>query len=473
MRKRIYFILCVLLTLSTSFYSCDDETPIDEIPNENTKPGDSTDNENGDKDNDKDENDNTTAEITIKDNIIDFGMNSEEKEISFTSSKDWSLIVETGSNDKWCSVTPTSGKAGESIIKVKVTENTTLEDRKATIEIKAEEVSKEITINQKAKGTIIISPNNVKVNSDESTIEIEVSSNIEFTQEIQVDWIKEIAITEKDLTKNKKQYLISANTTNSDRTGYVVFSGDNDIKETLTIIQNKRIEKRIVKYTNTYGGGDEIVGELTFSNNRLSKFELYYSGSPREYEIQQTITYNGNQIIMSGLVNSYNCTQTYSLNENGYATSCISEYSYETGWNQTKNTTFKYSNDGYLLSYDLVEDNDKYSCEFKYENNNITSIIEKYNNSISDEYKFYYTTNTNNKSKILNPFYEEALFNYLTAYYAGILGEATEYLPDSYYDGVRNGTIKYEIDNDGYISKMSQKDNENDSNYIFDYQNIE
>ena len=86
---------------------------------------------------------------------------------------------------------------------------------------------------------------------------------------------------------------------------------------------------------------------------------------------------------MSGLVNSYNCTQTYSLNENGYATSCISEYSYETGWNQTKNTTFKYSNDGYLLSYDLVEDNDKYSCEFKYENNNMTSIIEKYNNDIA------------------------------------------------------------------------------------------
>ena len=77
MRKRIYFILCVLLTLSTSFYSCGDETPIDEIPNENTKPGDSTDNENGDKDDNKDENDNTTAEITIKDNIIDFGMNWE------------------------------------------------------------------------------------------------------------------------------------------------------------------------------------------------------------------------------------------------------------------------------------------------------------------------------------------------------------------------------------------------------------
>lgn len=176
---------------------------------------------------------------------------------------------------------------------------------------------------------------------------------------------------------------------------------------------------------------------------------------------------------MSGKVDGYNCIQTYSLNENGYATSCsTSKFSYETGWEEVNNTTFEYSDNGHLLSYDLVEGDDKYCYEFKYENNKIVSIIEKYNNNIKDQYQFYYTTNTKNKLKILNCFHEEALFDYLTAYYAGILGKATEYLPDSYYDGPINGTIEYELDNNGYIFKMSQEDERYKSVYIFEYQNI-
>ena len=249
-------------------------------------------------------------------------------------------------------------------------------------------------------------------------------------------------------------------------------------------------EKRMVSCSNIYDD-IEMISKLTYSNNKLANFELFYNEYPEvDYDTQQNITYSDNQVTMFGMVDgSDDCIQTYYLDERGYAKSCVSKYSSYEGEEYTTTTSFKYSPEGYLLSYELIDGNDKSSYECVYENGKMTYLIERYNNSIKNRYEFNYTTNTTNKSKILNPYQEEVLFDYLSAYYAGILGKATQYLPDSYtvidsrsktssekqskYDAPIHGTIQYELDNDGYVIRMTQADKNTNSIYNYKYQEID
>ena len=68
--------------------------------------------------------------------------------IKFFAAEPWTAEVITTRNDDWCSITPTSGDAGEATITVTTTDNNTGEERFAQIVIKSGETEKTIEVKQ-------------------------------------------------------------------------------------------------------------------------------------------------------------------------------------------------------------------------------------------------------------------------------------------------------------------------------------
>ena len=129
--------------------------------------------------------------------------------------------------------------------------NTTYDDRTGKIlfcnnETGLEEV---VTIIQKAKSALILTPNEYTVSDEGEIIDIDIASNIEFEYEITegVDWIKEI--NTKSLSSSTLSFHISKNTSFWDRTGIIVFKNkDSGINATVIITQiQSQVEKKVLK----------------------------------------------------------------------------------------------------------------------------------------------------------------------------------------------------------------------------------
>ena len=98
-----------------------------------------------------------SPEITIPDGEDDYfskGMifqnDAGEKELVFHATSDWKIDVSaTRNGEEWCSVSPSSGKAGNQVVKVKVTENTAYDDRNISLSISAGTTKKNVAVTQK------------------------------------------------------------------------------------------------------------------------------------------------------------------------------------------------------------------------------------------------------------------------------------------------------------------------------------
>lgn len=222
---------------------------------------------------------------------------------------------------------------------------------------------------------------------------------------------------------------------------------------------------------------DDYTISLYYSNNRLSKFTWYYHDDPNDWEFNQEITYSGNQVIMTGKVDGSNSKQVYTLNSQGYVSSCTT---IDFDENREISTIFEYTQDGYLAKIlerevfhgEFEDDYSTGTTVLTYSNEKLIQTFNEYNsgnNSFpSKEYfSFYYSTDHVNKSKILNPIVEEYIFNYLAAYYAGILGKTSKILPDSYLSTELedSNNLIYIFDSDGYVTNILCGNNE----YIYTY----
>lgn len=69
----------------------------------------------------------------VKDEV-NFGYETDESDISFTTAKKWEAVFTDNQND-WCSIEPSSGDAGPSVVKIKVSKNVgdTIRKEKITI----------------------------------------------------------------------------------------------------------------------------------------------------------------------------------------------------------------------------------------------------------------------------------------------------------------------------------------------------
>ena len=124
----------------------------------------------------------------------DFPTDGGSNTLSFTASTDWTAEVINSRADAWCSVSPTSGKAGNAQITITTTANDTPDNRSASVILKAGTTQKTITVSQKQKDALTVTSDKFEVSAEGGEIKIEVKANIDYEYSIAYegaakDWI--------------------------------------------------------------------------------------------------------------------------------------------------------------------------------------------------------------------------------------------------------------------------------------------
>ncbi|MCQ2175900.1 MAG: BACON domain-containing protein, partial [Bacteroidales bacterium] len=126
-----------------------------------------------------------------------------EAKITFTAAAAWTASVIGTKADSWVDVNPKSGNPGAAEIKISTTKNDTYAERNATIQISCGGKTKDIVLTQKQLDNITVTTDKVELGAEGGTFTIELKSNIDFSYEIDGDWITYVstkAYTDKTLT---------------------------------------------------------------------------------------------------------------------------------------------------------------------------------------------------------------------------------------------------------------------------------
>ena len=212
-------------------------------------------------------NESVTPSITLDQNYLNFDEHSDIQTISFHSAMDWTAELINDRADGWCSISATSGTAGSREIDVTVTENTSTDDRTASVIIKSGAISKTVRISQKQRDALTVTTSTFEVESTKGKIYIEVKANIDFEYTINgsaAEWITPIET--RALKTTKLGFNIAENNTSQRREGTItIHSGD--LQEVVTVYQagsekNILLSKKEFVVSNT---GEEISIDVTSS----------------------------------------------------------------------------------------------------------------------------------------------------------------------------------------------------------------
>ena len=476
---------------------------------------------------------------------ITFDTNAGEQDFTFQTDADWTIsVASTRSGESWCSVSPTSGKAGKHTVKVRTEANTTYDNRQVTLTLATGSTKKTIAITQKQQDALTLTKDKFEIDSEGGTIEIEVKANIIYEAIIsetskgwisksnqsrgltastlvftiaeseesdkregeiiiksgnlsetvhvyqtgkkilllnqnefnvtaegdtiqveiksnfnfgvsmpQVDWIIEMK-NSRTLSSHTLNYIIKANETYDNRKAKIFFfDKESGISETLTIIQSKKSTLPRLKSIKSTGSENKYTINFTYDKEKLSQYIWIYDDYENDVEFNQSISYYDNKVIMKGEVDSYYTTQTYLLNKKGQATSCT--YSRE---GRDIKTTFEYSPDDYLTKVVITETKlnnhqiDITSANFNYsQDNNLIEGKETYSyssGSSTKEFTQLYGSELNELG-IMDYFtFENTLFDYQAAFYAGILGRPCKNLVNIYTDDNFKANFSFSLNQD-------------------------
>lgn len=215
-----HFVQCCMLLLVTSLgllgaSSCsEEEVPAEVIPNPD-------------------------SEIYFQ-SCVNFTSSGGESVISFTTNKDWSIdILQSGGEIDWCTVSPMQGKAGENTIRIRTAENSSYDERNATLTLTAKEVSKKIVVTQKQKDAITLTTSKYEVERKGGTIQVKVKANVSYTVEIPEQyrsWIQQTKAATRGLSTSVLHFAISKSEEYDKREGEIIIRSG-ELSETLKIYQ--------------------------------------------------------------------------------------------------------------------------------------------------------------------------------------------------------------------------------------------
>ena len=171
------------------------------------------------------------------------------KTISFTAGDTWSA----SSNAAWCKLSSTGGAAGNVTITVTVDKNETQESRNATITLKTQSTSSNVTVKQGIIYIMDFSEDTYIIPCTGDTITVNLATNVDYEYSIPADcsWIKSVTKT-KAVENHTLYFLVEANDTYDSRTGMINFiNKDNRENRSVTIsqLQNDAIIPADTVYT--------------------------------------------------------------------------------------------------------------------------------------------------------------------------------------------------------------------------------
>lgn len=107
--------------------------------------------------------------------------------VDFTTNVDWTAALKTASD--WCSVTPSSGVAGDASVTVIALENKAEEERSVTIVLTAGAAVKEIVLTQEALFVPRIVAEDVTIPTAGGAVELAVNATVPFTVAYEAEWL--------------------------------------------------------------------------------------------------------------------------------------------------------------------------------------------------------------------------------------------------------------------------------------------
>ncbi|MBO7331062.1 MAG: leucine-rich repeat protein, partial [Alistipes sp.] len=210
-------------------------------------------------------NESVTPSITLEHNYLNFDEHADVQTISFSSTMDWTAELINDRADGWCSISATSGTAGSKDIDVTVTENTSTDDRTASVIIKSGAISKTVRISQKQRDALTVTSSTFEIEGTSGKIYIEVKANVDFEYTINgsaAEWITPIET--RAMKTTTLGFNIAENKTMQRREGTItIHSGD--LSETVTVYQKDHGDA-ILLSQNEYvvsDTGEDIAVEVT------------------------------------------------------------------------------------------------------------------------------------------------------------------------------------------------------------------
>ena len=184
--------------------------------------------------------------------------------IRFTATSAWEArIMDTKLASEWLSVTPDHGDAGQYNLVIHTLKNEEVEDRTGYIHLVTATSEQVITVTQKQRDALTVSPGNLNVLAKGQNFNITAQHNVEYTIDIKCDWIKDI--TSKAFVSTRHTFACAPNPTDKERSAYIVFrSGEKS--ETITITQ-EAANLSIGSSTNRHQALEYLTGSIRITSN--------------------------------------------------------------------------------------------------------------------------------------------------------------------------------------------------------------
>ncbi len=161
--------------------------------------------------------------------------------VQVNSSSDWTA----SSSSDWCTLTNSRG-TGNSQANLSIKANTMKESRTATIVLNMGEISKKVVVNQKGLRHLDLSGSLFNITSKAKTIDLTVTSNVEWKAESNADWCLP-SLSKANGTVNMS-LSVQANTgTQSNREASVVFTSGT-LTATVKIVQAAAVDLATYHY---------------------------------------------------------------------------------------------------------------------------------------------------------------------------------------------------------------------------------
>lgn len=194
---------------------------------------------------------------TIFSQGINVPSEGERRIISFSTNKDWSVsLAKTQSGDNWCTVSPSKGKAGNVTLTVVVAGNTGYDDRNVVLKISADELTKNIMINQKQKDALTLTSDRFEVDKEGGIINLQVKSNVDYkviVAENCSDWIEPVVSERtRSLSDRFYSFKISPSEEYDKREGEIIITSG-ELAETVKVYQTGSAILILSQNEYTYG----------------------------------------------------------------------------------------------------------------------------------------------------------------------------------------------------------------------------
>jgi len=171
--------------------------------------------------------------LTVSQSSIDAPAEGSSTTIKLLCNNKWTV-----SAPDWCTVSPSGGEGNEKEVQVTVTvkENAAYDGRSGSITFKSGDLTATLNVKQEADTGVVLPKNEYNISSDAQQLEVTVQANVQYSVEIDVDWIT--LAESKALETETLLFDVMSNEGYDSRTGLIdIINESTDETKTITVNQ--------------------------------------------------------------------------------------------------------------------------------------------------------------------------------------------------------------------------------------------